>query len=169
VNEHAYHIAQANIARAIAPLDDPIMAGFIDQLDYVNSVADRARGFVWRLQTPDGDATAIRAFEDERIIFNMSVWASIEALYEYTYRSDHIGPLRDRRRWFERMDRAHLVLWWVPAGHTPTIEQARERFNRLDRNGPTPEAFTLKHAFTPEGETFNPKDSADWAFDGTGT
>jgi hypothetical protein len=168
VNQGEYQIVQANIARAIAPLDDPVMAGFVEQLDYINSVADRSPGFVWRLQTAEGDATAIRAFDDERTIFNMSIWSSIESLYAYTYRSDHLGPLRDRRKWFERMDHAHLVLWWVPAGHVPTLDEAVERLNALDRNGPSSEAFTLRHAFTPDGEPFNPKYSADWAFDGTG-
>jgi hypothetical protein len=168
VNQGEYHIAQANIARAIAPLDDPVMAGFVEQLDYINSVADRSPGFVWRLQTPEGDATAVRVFDDERIIFNMSVWTSIEALYAYTYRSDHLGPLRDGRNWFERMEGAHLALWWVPAGHVPTVEEAVERLDSLDRNGRSPEAFTLRRAFTPDGAPFNLKGSADWAFDGTG-
>lgn len=165
----SYHLAQANIARAVAPLDDPAMAGFVEQLEYINSVADRSPGFIWRLQTPDGDATAIRVFDDDRIIFNMSVWSSVEALYRYTYRSDHLAPLRDRRKWFERLDRAHLVLWWIPAGHIPTIGEARARLDALDRGGPGREAFTLRRAFTPDGAPFDPKGSADWAFDGRDT
>ena len=92
-----YHITQANIALGRAPLTDPVMRGFVEQLDYLNSVADRARGFVWRAQTEEGDATAIRVFDNPLLIFNMSIWASVEDLYEYAFESDHAGPVRDRR------------------------------------------------------------------------
>jgi hypothetical protein len=156
------HLAQANIGRMVAPLDDPAMAAFVDQLEYINSVADRSPGFVWRLQTEEGDATAVRAFEDDRILFNMSVWEDLESLYEYTYRSDHLGPLRDRRTWFERLERAHLVLWWVPAGHRPTVAEAKARFDRLDRDGPGPKAFTFKRAYTPDGQPIEGRSRPDW-------
>ncbi|MDH3222303.1 MAG: DUF3291 domain-containing protein [Gemmatimonadota bacterium] len=146
-----YDLAQVNIARAVAPLDDAVMSGFVDQLEYINSVAERSPGFVWRLQTEDGDSTAIRAFEDPLIIVNMSVWASIEALYRYVFRSDHLGPVRDRRAWFQRVDRAHSVLWWVPNGHRPSLEEAKSRLEMLDRDGPGPLAFTFARAFDPDG------------------
>ena len=139
-----YHLAQVNIARMRGPIDSPIMAGFVEQLEYINSVADRAPGFVWRLQTEDGDATAVRAFDDERIIVNMSVWESVEALHDYVYRSDHLGPLRQRKEWFERLDGPALVLWWVPAGHIPTLDEAKERLDHVGRHGATPTAFTFK-------------------------
>jgi hypothetical protein len=96
-----HHLAQANIARMRAPLEDPLMAGFVAQLDGINALADRSRGFVWRLQTDDGNATGIRAFDDERILFNMSVWESIEALHEHAYRSEHVAVFRAPRQWFE--------------------------------------------------------------------
>lgn len=146
-----FHLAQANIARMIAPIDDPAMADFVAQLERINAAADRSPGFVWRLQTETGDATAVRAFDDARILFNLSVWTDVEALRAYTYASEHVGPLRARRRWFERMDRAHLVLWWVPAGHLPGVEEAKARFDRLDRDGPTAAAFTFATVFSPDG------------------
>lgn len=164
MNTLRHHVAQANIARMIAPLDDPVMAGFVEQLAYINAVADGSPGFVWRLETPEGDATAIRVFDDERILFNMSVWEDVESLYRYTYRSDHLSPLRDRRKWFERMDGAHLVLWWIPAGSLPTVEEARNRFERLNRNGPGPDAFTFARAFTPDGGPLERSESEEWTY-----
>jgi hypothetical protein len=162
-----FHLAQANIARMIEPLDHPSMSGFVEQLDYINAVADRSEGFVWRLQTEEGDATAIRAFEDERILFNMSVWESIEALQKYVYRSDHRGPLRDRRQWFERMDGPHLVLWWIPAGHLPSIDEARTRFDLLRDRGPSSEAFTFQQSYSPTGALIARPRREGWASCGT--
>ncbi len=149
----AYHLAQLNIASTQAPLDDPIMKGFVDQLDYINAVADRSEGFVWRLQTEDGDATAIRAFDDDRIIVNMSVWESLEALHDYVYRSDHLGPLRDRKKWFTRIEGPSLVLWWIPAGHPPSVTEGKERLEHLRVQGPTAYAFSFKKWFPPPGSS----------------
>lgn len=153
MTERRYELAQANIARMRAPLEDPIMADFVDQLDRVNQCAENSTGFIWRLQTEEGDATAIRVFDDERLLFNMSVWASVEALHAYTYRSLHVGPLRDRKRWFERFDRPHIVLWWVPAGRRPMVEEAEERFSHLWTHGPTEFGFTFKTTFPPPERT----------------
>ena len=142
-----HHLAQLNIARMVAPITDPVMADFVAQLDYINSVADRAPGFVWRLQSEGEVANGEELFGDDRLIINMSVWESIEALYEYTYRSDHLGPLRNRRSWFEKSEAPHLVMWWVPAGHLPDLVEAKHRLERLTRHGPGPEAFTFRHPF----------------------
>lgn len=146
-----YHLAQANIARGRAPVTDPVMQGFVDQLDYINSVADRSPGFVWRLQTEDGNATAIQAFDDPLIIFNLSVWESVEALYAYVFQSDHQGPMRARREWFTRLDRPHSVLWWIARGELPDIPEARRRLDLLRDEGPTPDAFTFGRLFDPDG------------------
>ena len=148
---NGFHLAQANIARMRAPREDPVMKSFLDQIEYINSVADRAPGFVWRLQDETGDATAIRVFEDERILFNMSVWESVEALFDYVYKSDHRGPLRDRRNWFEKLDAPTVVLWWIPAGTLPTVEDARARFDSLKGAGPSPHAFNFKTMFGQDG------------------
>ena len=148
-----YHLAQINIARMVAPLNDPIMADFVAQLEAINAIADQSPGFVWRLQSDEGDATAINAFKDDRILVNMSVWQSVEALNQYTYRSRHAGVFRSRKTWFLPLDRPHLALWWVPEGHIPTPEEGRDRLELLHLHGPAPEAFTFKHQFAcPAGQ-----------------
>jgi hypothetical protein len=146
-----FWLAQANIARMRASIDDPIMSSFVAQLEEVNGVADKSPGFIWRLQTEDGDATALRVFDDDRILFNMSVWDSIEALRRYVYQGRHASSLRDRRQWFEHVEAPVLVLWWIPEGHVPTVQEARERLELLERSGPTRDAFTFKQPFRPEG------------------
>src|SRR6266516_4488771 len=111
-----FHLAQVNIGRLRAPLDDPIMEGFRSQLDPINALADGSPGFVWRLQTEEGNAMAIRPFDDDRMAINMSVWESLAALQQFVYRSAHVGPLRDRKQWFESIEGPILVLWWIPVG-----------------------------------------------------
>ena len=151
-----FHLAQVNIARPLAPLDDPLLADFVANLEPVNAAADRAEGFVWRLKSDDDDsassATGIRVFDDDWLIINMSVWTSLEALLGYLYGPDHRPVLRRRREWFARLDQAYTALWWVPAGHTPTVAEAEERLLRLRVHGPTPEAFSLRRTFpAPDG------------------
>lgn len=143
----AYHLAQCNVARLVAPLDSPQLAGFVAGLEPVNRLADGSPGFVWRLQTEDGDATAIRPFADDLMLVNMSVWESVAALSDFTYRSSHRDVLRRRREWFEARDEAHLVLWWVPAGTVPTVAEAKARLELLRSRGPSPDAFTLRAPF----------------------
>jgi hypothetical protein len=143
-----YHLAQINVARMLAPLDDPIMAGFVAQLAEINARADQSPGFVWRLQTPEGNATAINAFVDDRILINMSVWESIEALQQYTYRSQHAGVFRQRRDWFEPATQPHLALWWIAVGHIPTPAEGKARLELLSELGATPQAFTFKQPFS---------------------
>jgi hypothetical protein len=142
-----YHLAQTNIARMRAPLSDPVMADFVAQLEAINALADASPGFVWRLQTDAGDATNIRAYEDEQIIVNLSVWESIEALSNYVYRSQHTVAMSDRRRWFEKSEEPSLVLWWIPTGHIPTVDEAKARLEHLRRHGSTPEAFSFRKPF----------------------
>lgn len=146
-----FWLAQANVARMRASLEDPLMAGFVSQLERINALADRSPGFVWRLQSEAGDATAIRAFDDPAILFNMSVWESLESLHAYVYQSDHVGPLRGRRAWFEPMTEPSLVLWWIPAGHVPTVAEGRERLELLRRTGPSPAAFTFRQPYPAPG------------------
>jgi len=145
----AFHLAQVNIGRVRAPLDHPIMEGFRTQLDPINALADRTPGFVWRLQTEDGNAMAIRPFDDERMAINMSVWESLEALQQFVYRSDHVAPLRNRQQWFEPMEGPILALWWIPAGHVPTVAEAIERLQHLKEHGPSVHAFTFGKPFPP--------------------
>ena len=142
----AFHIAQLNIGRARGPVDGPVMADFMALLDPINTVADASPGFVWRLQTEEGNATALRPYEDDRMIVNMSVWESIEALAGFVYRSGHVDVMRRRREWFEPM-KPYMVLWWVPEGTLPTVEEAKDRLAHLRDHGPTPFAFTFKASF----------------------
>jgi len=145
-----FHLAQVNVGRIRAPLDDPIMEGFRTQLDPINALADRSPGFVWRLQTEDGNAMAIRPYAaDDRMAINMSVWESLDALQQFVYKTAHVGPLRDRKQWFEPMDGPILALWWIPAGHIPTIDEAKERLQHLKEHGPTLAAFTFRVSFPP--------------------
>jgi hypothetical protein len=152
MNPRQYHLAQFNVARMRAPIDHPLMEGFRSQLERINALADGSPGFVWRLQTEGGDATAIRAYADPLVIVNMSVWESLEALHAYVYKSPHVGPLRDRRQWFEPATAPVLVLWWVPAGHVPSVEEAISRLEHLRAHGSTASAFTFREPFPPPGE-----------------
>src|SRR5262249_29403330 len=151
-----FHIAQINIGRIKAPLDDPIMAGFVTRLDEINALADKSPGFVWRLQNSEGNATDIRPFEDQRVLLNMSVWETIDALKNYVYRTAHAELLRQRQAWFGKFDQAYIALWWVPAGHVPTINEAKHRLAHLEAHGPTQFAFTFK-SFFPLDEEFQKK------------
>ncbi len=147
-----WHLAQLNVGRILAPVDSDQLAGFVAELDPVNAIADAAPGFVWRLQTEAGNATDLRPTEDDMFLINMSVWTSLETLRAFTYTTAHTQVLRRRREWFEQLASAHMVLWWVPAGHTPTIPEALERLERLRRDGPSPAAFTFRAPFEPQAD-----------------
>jgi Domain of unknown function (DUF3291) len=149
-----HHLAQLNIARFLAPIDDPQLRDFVAALDPVNAQADDADGFVWRLQTDDGNATSIQAFDDPLMLVNMSVWESLEALRAFVYTNrNHLAIMRRRREFAETMLQAYLALWWVPAGHIPTVGEALERLELLREHGPTPDAFTFRASFgPPDGE-----------------
>jgi hypothetical protein len=146
-----FHLAQVNIARAKAAMDTPVMADFVAALDRVNAMADDSPGFVWRLQSDTGNATDIVAFDDPLIIINMSLWETIDDLFEFTYRSSHSAIMAQRRNWFDKLDSPHMALWWVPAGTIPDVLQAREKLDLLARLGPTSAAFTFKQRYDPAG------------------
>ena len=143
----SYELAQLNIGIIKGPMDSPVMAEFAANLERINALAERSPGFVWRLQTEDGDATAIRPFEDENMLVNMSVWRDVESLNKYVYSSGHVDVMRRRKQWFERMSEAYLVLWWVPRGHRPSVTEAIAKLEVLRTQGPTAQAFTFRHAF----------------------
>lgn len=145
-----WHLAQINIGRLRYAVDDPRSAEFMDNLDPINEVAEQSPGFVWRLQDDSGNATAIRAFDDETILPNLTVWESVDSLKDYVFRSDHASFLRRRREWFESMDDLPvLTMWWVPAGHLPTLAEAKERIDHLQAHGPTAHAFSFRPIFDP--------------------
>ena len=142
-----YHLAEINIGQGRGSMTDPIMAGFVAQLDAINALADSAPGFIWRLQTESGNATSIHVFDDDRIIVNLSVWESVEALSEFAYKSAHTQVLSHRKEWFDRMDLPYLAMWWIPAGHIPTTSEAKARLEHLQLHGPTAYAFHFKTRF----------------------
>ena len=149
-------LAQVNIGRLLALVDSPQLAGFMAELDPVNAVADSAPGFIWRLQTEAGNATAVRAFEWDAagsagVIMNMSVWESVEALAAFVYSDAHRQVLRRRREWFEHMTEAYTALWWIGRGQLPGTADAEERIRHLRSHGPTPRAFTMRVHFPPPG------------------
>ena len=144
-----YHLANFNIARMIAPLDGSEMQGFVDELDRINQLADESPGFVWRLQEENGSAIEVRPYEDPMILINMSVWETVEALREFTYRSDHREVFRQRRKWFVPMKAPHLVLWWILADTLPTVEEGKKRLEMLRKDKPTAEAFDFGKPFPP--------------------
>jgi hypothetical protein len=142
-----WHLAQINVGRLVAPHDDVRVAPFFAALDRVNALAEAAPGFVWRLQGEGGNATDLQSTTDPLFILNMSVWMDADSLFGFVYRSGHAPEMARRREYFERFDGAYQALWWVPAGHVPTIDEGLSRLWRLDRYGPTPQAFTFKSRF----------------------
>jgi Domain of unknown function (DUF3291) len=136
-------------------MDSPIMAGFAAQLPAMNKLAEESPGFVWRLQEESGDATSIHAFQDPMMLMNASVWESVESLRDYVYRSGHLQPLRDRTQWFEKPREPHMALWWIPAGHIPSIAECIERLEFLRTHGETPVAFSFARPVpAPEAPEF---------------
>ncbi len=143
-----YHIAQINIAQAQDEMDTELMRGFVERLDEINSLADSAPGFVWRLQSDEGDATGFQVFDDPKLIINISVWENIESLKNYVYKSHHVELIRDRDAWFNKIAQVHQALWWVPAGHIPDIAEGKERLAYLQKNGVSSKAFSFAKNFT---------------------
>jgi hypothetical protein len=156
-----FELAQVNIARARGDMDEPVMRGFVARLAPINALADRAPGFVWRLQTEDGDATAVRPYDDDRVIINLSVWEDLASLDEFVFRSAHVDVMRQRREWFERFPEVYAALWWVPSGHRPSVAEAAERLRHLQSHGPTARAFTFREPYDPWGHALREREPAD--------
>ena len=145
-----YQLAQINIGRLKAPMDAPETAGFRDNLDRINALADAAPGFVWRLVGEGGNATDILMWDNPLMLLNMSVWTDIESLAAFVYRTDHRDVMRQRAAWFEKVE-TFMCLWWVPAGQVPTPREGIARLETLGRIGPSAEAFTFREPFpTPD-------------------
>jgi hypothetical protein len=123
-----YHLAQINIAKMLAPLDSPIMADFVANLERINEVAEASEGFVWRLQDY-GNATSIRIYDDDFLLVNMSVWKDVDSLFRYAYQSQHVEIFKRRKEWFEKMAQMHMALWFVPEDHHPSVEEATQRLD----------------------------------------
>ena len=155
-----FQIAQVNIGRIRAPLDHEIMQTFVARLEEINALADASPGFVWRLKSEEGPSSYLHPYEDERLLLNMSVWESVEALKHYVYKTAHAEVLRARHDWFEKLERAYQAMWWVPAGHIPSIDEAKKRLVHLEERGPSQYAFTFKTVMPPD-ESF--LEGFDWS------
>ena len=148
-----WQLAQVNVGRMVGERGDPVVAGFYAELDAINALADAAPGFVWRLQGDGNDATDLHPAPDPLLLINLSVWTDAEALFDFVYRSGHVRVMAGRRQWFERASNAFQALWWVPAGHRPSIDEAFAKLWLLDRYGPTAQAFTFKSRYPAPGMT----------------
>jgi len=153
-----WQLAQINIGRLTAPYGDARVQPFFDALDRINALADLSPGFVWRLQTEDGNATEIQATSDPLLLVNMSIWSDPQSLFDFVYRSAHTPEMGRRREYFEPFAGAYQALWWVPISHRPTVDEGLSRLWRLDRYGPTPQAFTFKVRFPKPGTPEPPVD-----------
>ncbi len=152
------HLAQVNIAEMIAPINDPVMAGFVNNLDRINALAEESNGFVWRLKGDEGNATAIRVFEYDFLIINMSVWEDIDTLFDFTYKTAHVEILKRKKEWFHHMKNMHMAFWYVENGHHPTPLEAKLRLEYIRKHGETPYAFTFKSRFSIEElKSYEPK------------
>jgi heme-degrading monooxygenase HmoA len=156
-----FHLAQINIGRPLEPLESERLRGFVDMLEPINALADSSPGFVWRLQTEDGDATAIRPFEDDQMIINMSVWATLEDYAAFVYGPQHGAVMRQRKQWFETM-RIYTCAWWIPVGTIPTPAEAIARLDLLERLGPTADSFTVQRPFPAPDSVVAPDVRDDW-------
>jgi len=154
------HLAQINIGRMRGELEGPVMSGFVARLDEINALADGSPGFVWRLQTDAGNATYLRPYDDDRIIINMSVWETVADLRSFVYSERHAEVLWQRQDWFEKLEAAVVALWWIPAGHIPSIDEAKKRLAHLQEHGPTPFAFSFRSVFPPDEEVAR---ATDWS------
>lgn len=148
-SQMTYHLAEINVAKAKAEMDDPIMHGFVSRLDEINALAESSPGFVWRLKDESGDATELRYFDDPLIIVNMSVWEDVASLKHYTYNTVHVEVFKQRKQWFELFGKPHFVMWWVPAGHMPTPQEAQAKLESIHTNGPSAAAFNFSKIFDP--------------------
>jgi len=153
-----YQLAQLNIGRILGPMDSPVMAEFVANLDPINTIAEKSKGFVWRLKDDSNNATSIRIYNDDFMIINMSVWEDIDSLIQFVYMSEHVEILKRSKEWFSKLKDMHMALWYVPAGHSPTVEEAIGRLDYLRQYKETPYAFSFKKRFSKEEfENFNQK------------
>ncbi len=143
------HLAQLNIAKAKAPMDSPVMEGFVENIDRINGIAESSDGFIWRLKEESGNATGINAFNDPLLLVNMSVWDSQETLKTFMFKTHHLEFMQRKQEWFTKLPEASYVLWWIPKGHIPTLEEAKARLEHIRENGESPYAFSFRSKYTP--------------------
>lgn len=142
-----FHLAEVNIAKRLAPMDDPIMQDFVNNVDRMNAIADASEGFIWRLLDEDKDLGA-EVFQDDELLINMSVWKDLKSLFDYTYNSNHIEVFKRKKEWFIKIEMTHMAFWYVPKGYEPSFQDAKNRLDYLNKYGDTPYAFSFKSKFT---------------------
>jgi len=142
-----YHLAQLNIANAVASMESSEMAGFVARLDEIHDLADNSDGFIWRWESGSIDSSVVDVFGDPQLLVNLSVWKSVEALKHFVYKTIHIELIRDKAAWVDKMPDMHQVVWWVPEGHIPSVAEAKQKLDYLRKNGPSEAAFTMAHPF----------------------
>jgi hypothetical protein len=142
-----FQIAQVNVGKLVAPLDDPRIDDFRNALERINLLGEAQPGFIWRAKGAGFDATDCRVFDDPDVLINATVWESIEHLAAFAYRTEHREFVRRRREWFQPPSEPFLALWWVPEGHIPSFDECVERLTHLRRHGPTPHAFDFRTRF----------------------
>ena len=145
-----YQLAQLNIAKMKYAIESSEMKDFVNNLENINALADSSPGFIWRLQTEDGDATGIDFFDSD-VLVNMSIWCDVESLRDYVYKSAHAKIMSRRKEWFQRVEEAYTVLWWMPEGEIPSLDEAKSKLELLKTQGPTVQAFSIKQAFPSPG------------------
>jgi Domain of unknown function (DUF3291) len=146
-----HHLAQVNVARLRAPMDDPAMQEFVAGVAGIHRLAHASPGFVWQLHTDGGHGVCVQPDEGGPVFVNLTVWRDYDALHEFTYRSPHAGFLKRKTRWFAATPQPSTALWWVPVGDTPTVDEALRRLRHLRTHGPTPQVFSLRRRFHPDG------------------
>ncbi len=143
-----YNLAEINIARMIGVnIDDPVMKEFVDNLDKVNAIAESSDGFIWRLKDAENNATSFNPYNDEQVIINISVWENIETLERFMYKTLHSDFLKRRKEWFQKFGKAYFAMWWVPEGHYPTIQEAVDKLDYLQKNGASNLVFDFKNKY----------------------
>jgi len=148
-----YQIAEINVARMRGVnINDPIMKEFVDNLDKVNALAESSKGFIWRLKDESNNATNLNPFNDEQVIINISVWQSIETLENFIYKTFHTEFLKRRKEWFQSYGKAYTAMWWTPKGQYPAIQEAIEKLDYYQKNGPSELVFDFRNKYLPPHE-----------------
>ncbi len=138
------HLAELNVARLIAPTDDPRVKEFMDNLDLINDLGRRMPGFVWLMDgLPEpGEVNADIHIEDDPLLIpNLSVWTDVTSLEKFVWGTVHKKFYERREKWFEVMGEMHFVMWWVPEGHRPTLKDALGKLKHRQDHGDTDSAF----------------------------
>jgi hypothetical protein len=146
-----YHLAQLNIGTALDSMESEVMKDFTDNLELINGIGENSPGFVWRLKDESGDATAIEFTDDPNVLVNLTVWQDPQSLKDFVFKTQHATFLARKKEWFKPVSEATYVLWWIPEGHIPSLEEAKAKLDHLNEHGESPSAFSFKKLYGPQG------------------